>query len=140
MDAEIKPKKKKLKFSTRVKKRIMGWICAVDEVLDKASRPLIYFLELVGVIIVIYLMLQYISAIWLIKAGKVELGTKIIAALSLALGSMKEVLVGIFVVLPASIGTLKAFTKKWKGPEQPASASTPISEIDENIGMTDETK
>lgn len=106
---------RKEKFGSRLKKKIMHGICVVDEILDKASRPLMYFLELMGVIIAIILMMYLISGVRLIRAGNIQEGKELVSSLSVALGSMKELLVGTFVALPAAIGTLKAFTKKWKG-------------------------
>lgn len=100
---------------SKIKEKIISFLCAVDNILDKASRPLMYFLELMGVIIATILMIYLIGGIKMMYSGKIEQGKEIVNSLSIALNSMKELLVGIFVALPAAIGTLKALTKKWKG-------------------------
>jgi len=105
----------KEKLSTRIKKKIIKAICVVDEVLDKASRPLMYFLELMGVIIAVIIMVYLLGGVKMMFAGKIAEGKEIVTTLGGALNSMKELLVGIFVALPTAIGTLKALTKKWKG-------------------------
>lgn len=102
------------KLPTTIKNIIKKSICVVDEILDKASRPLMYFLELIGVIIAIILMIKLISAINLMYNGDIEKGKLIIDSLSIALNATKEIIVSIFVALPAAIGTLKALNKKWK--------------------------
>jgi len=111
-------KKRNFKVTVWLKKKVIRIICVTDEILDKASRPLMYLLEIIGVIVVIYLMWHYIRSIRMIEKGQVEQGTQIVNALSTSLKSMKELLVGLFVALPAAIGTLKALNKKWKPAEQ----------------------
>lgn len=124
-----KPKRKSLVY------RIMD---SIDNFLDKSSRIYVYTLEIIGIAIVIYLLSEFIVGIRLIYKGELDRGQAIVEAVRIAVASVKEILIGIFIAVPTAIGTLRSLNKKWSGNGNGnGNGSPPITDVATVEGMSE---